>query len=119
MTINKKILIAVLIILILVGSFVLYKYTFYNGFGTKIPLKQEIMGEGNEQRPQENNVQNQGVEVIYDQGASGKGALTVCLDECGDGVCKKMDLNCKSGDLNCVCLETPKECPQDCPDISN
>ena len=41
--------------------------------------------------------------------------LSVCRDKCGDGICQKIDPNCtKEDQLNCICPETPKECPQDC-----
>jgi hypothetical protein len=43
------------------------------------------------------------------------GTFSVCSDKCGDGVCQKTDPNCgKNNNLNCTCLETPQECPQDC-----
>ncbi len=41
------------------------------------------------------------------------GGLTVCLDKCGDGICQKSDPDCKDS-MNCICPETPQECPQDC-----
>ena len=41
--------------------------------------------------------------------------LSVCLDECGNGICQKVDTNCeKDPSLNCICPETQAECPQDC-----
>jgi len=46
---------------------------------------------------------------------SGSGGLTICLDKCGDGICQTRDLDCDyNSSLNCVCPETPQECPQDC-----
>jgi len=48
-------------------------------------------------------------------GESGQGLLSVCMDKCGDDVCQKTDPNCgEGGNLNCVCPETPQDCPQDC-----
>ena len=43
------------------------------------------------------------------------GGLTVCLDQCGNGICEQSDPNCgKENSLNCICLESKQDCPQDC-----
>lgn len=45
---------------------------------------------------------------------NGGGLLMVCVDKCGDGICQKAETACEGGNLNCVCFETPVDCPQDC-----
>ena len=50
---------------------------------------------------------------IETKGTNNKGTITVCVDECGNGVCQKVNPYC-ADNLNCVCEETPQECPQDC-----
>lgn len=39
--------------------------------------------------------------------------IFVCADKCGDNICQTSDPGCKN-DLNCICLENQRECPQDC-----
>ena len=53
------------------------------------------------------------VKAVPDSENSG-GSLTVCLDKCGDGICQKTVSVCEGGNLNCVCVETQADCPQDC-----
>ena len=49
------------------------------------------------------------------EGGAGSGGLIICSDRCGDNVCQTEDPECPGeNSLNCVCLETPEECPQDC-----
>lgn len=43
-----------------------------------------------------------------------QGGLSICSDKCGDGICQKTDVKCEGGNLNCICTEDAKECPQDC-----
>ena len=43
----------------------------------------------------------------------GSGGLVACRDLCDDGICQKTDPQCKY-DLNCICAETPQDCPADC-----
>ncbi len=41
-------------------------------------------------------------------------SFTICSWQCGDGVCQKTQVAaCKNGE-NCVCLEAPENCPEDC-----
>lgn len=44
--------------------------------------------------------------------STGGGALNVCLNRCGDGICQELDSNC--GRNNCICQETYQYCPRDC-----
>lgn len=52
-----------------------------------------------------------GVQVENDGGAGG---MIICSDRCGDDVCHIQDSDCPEGNMNCICPETPEECPQDC-----
>jgi len=45
---------------------------------------------------------------------TGNGTFTVCLDNCGDGICQAEDQDCGKNGLNCICAENKQECPQDC-----
>ena len=55
----------------------------------------------------------QGSNVEID-GTGPQGGLTICVDQCGNGECQKIDPRCAAGDVNCICSESPAECPQDC-----
>ncbi len=96
--VNKKMLITVIILLIiLVIGFAVYKYLVNRGFKkVEIPVEQKQ-------------------EPYNTQSAHSKDTLTVCVEECGNGVCQKTGPDCKAGDLNCICPETHADCPQDCP----
>lgn len=41
-----------------------------------------------------------------------KGSLIICADKCGDGICQISNEDC--GEIDCICLETPQDCPKDC-----
>lgn len=41
-----------------------------------------------------------------------KGSLSICMDKCGDGICQISNEDC--GEIDCICLETPQDCPKDC-----
>ncbi len=89
---DKKVLLGIgaLVIILVAGGFALYYY---------YPT---IMGSDNP---------GQTVEPIgTDNGAS----FTVCAWECGDGVCQVKAPECEEGDINCACVETHEECPEDC-----
>jgi hypothetical protein len=53
-------------------------------------------------------------DAIQSEGENGGGTLTICLDECGNGTCQIEDTECAENGMNCVCAETPEDCPQDC-----
>ena len=52
--------------------------------------------------------------ITVESPAPSKGTFSICLDQCGDGICQAPPVACKEGDLSCVCAETQKTCPQDC-----
>lgn len=114
--IDKKILIISIaaIVLILLAGFLAFEYL------TKPENKIEnsIGGTGTEIQPDNQNsgeeVPKIGVNVggVQTEGGNQKG-LTICSDKCGDGVCQAADPECKK-DMNCICAETPQDCPQDC-----
>lgn len=112
----KKILIISIILLILVAvfSFSVYKYLVNNSLKAEIPVDQKINTGTNKipERKSEVQLQNEGIKA---QETNSGGTITVCLYKCGDGICQKEDISCEKNDLNCVCLENSQECPQDCP----
>jgi hypothetical protein len=121
--IDKKVLIVLIlvIVIILLIGFAIYKYTT----DSKIKV-QDFTGEAQtEQKSADNtnNKDNPAVTIpqiqiqangVQAQGGE-RGGLSVCVDECGDGVCQKADLSCdENNNLNCICPENPQECPKDC-----
>jgi len=116
--IDKKILIIALIIFVIVlGVGILV----YKNFKDNKPNIENSLGgantvnENEQNQTQENNNLPQIQAEIKTEGNTGIGSLTVCLDQCGNGVCQKSDTNCEKNDgSNCICAETPQECPQDC-----
>ena len=113
----KKIFIIIGVVLALAGGFLLYNYVSNNSTqpndfteqttDTNANLNQNPNGEANV-KLEENG--------ITAEGTGNQGFLTVCRDQCGDGICQINTNDCKDDDaLNCVCVETPQDCPRDCP----
>ena len=98
---NKKLLIAIIVILavVLVAGFFAYKYLN--------PADQPA-----EQSAEQPEIPQAQIEVGGTQ--KNGGGLSICLDKCGDNICQKSDPDCKANSLNCICPETVQECPQDC-----
>lgn len=107
--IDKKVLIisVVVIAVIILASYLLYQYMS----GSVATVKNSTDGAQTEQETPQVQIQADGIQV---QGDNNRGSLTICMDECGNGVCQKSDPKCDSGDMNCICPETHQECPQDC-----
>jgi hypothetical protein len=40
--------------------------------------------------------------------------IAICSYKCGDGVCQSKQPTCAPGSINCVCVETKADCPEDC-----
>ena len=96
-TMEKKILIiSIVIIIAALGAAGFFAYVQNSISGTDNAPQVQVQAEG-----------------AVTQSDNGAGMLLVCVDKCGDGVCQKSDPECKDN-LNCVCLETPQDCPQDC-----
>jgi len=93
---KQKITLIFIGIIILAGLLSLGVY-LYN---LKKPVE-PVKNSGNEQvqKKEEPRIENVGV-------------ITVCQYKCGDGICQKDDGVCN--DMNCICAETPKDCPEDC-----
>jgi len=112
--IDKKLLIiaAVFIILILIGSFFVYKYLI--AIDSDIKLNQESLEQQTpeNQEAKKDDTQMEGIQAEVNN--ENVGTLTICSDRCGDGVCQKEDLICENNNLNCICQETYQDCPQDC-----
>jgi hypothetical protein len=112
--IDKKILIILIIalVIILMAGFFVYRHLNFNetkvenstgGAQTEAPV------------PEQNQVEIQ-PESIQAEGNGGEPMLSICVDKCGDGTCQKEDPGCgePGGNLNCICLESLQDCPQDC-----
>ena len=120
--IDKKILLTLVILaaVILLVGFIIYKYSvgfranvqdYTGGANTQAPVTEQNLNQNNNSLPQVQ-IQAGGAQA---QGENGAGTISVCLYKCGDGICQKTDPNCgKDNNLNCICPETPQECPQDC-----
>lgn len=122
---NKKNLIVILVILaiILLACFFGFKYFNNQEINVQSYVDQEatIQPEQNlenspaPEQPVTNNNPPQ-VQIsppVVTEKKPVSGGLSVCVDECGNGVCQKTDPECKDN-MNCICSETPQECPQDC-----
>jgi len=116
---DKKVLIILVVALaiILLIGFVVYKYAV----GSIVKVQnltggaQTFQGPENTSGDQSEPAINVPQVQIQAQGGSGVGALSVCLDKCGDDICQKIDPNCnEDSNLNCICPENSQECPQDC-----
>ncbi len=125
---SKKTLIYVIVIVvaILLGGLVLYKYAVIKPF---VDVKNTAGGAQTEQTPEtilatpsaspQPKVNIQHIPTPTDTGETlgknGDNGFSVCANKCGDGICQKEDSGCdNANNLNCACPETPQECPQDC-----
>jgi len=104
--IDKKVLVivGVILIVVLIASFFIYQYS--KDLEKTVQLEKEeikIETPGVEITAPNENQQNQDQQ---------KGFLTVCADKCGDGICQPAG-TCNDK-LDCVCVENTTECPQDC-----
>jgi len=126
---NKFFLITIIVILAVVLAAGFFGFKYLNQI--KQVETQNSLGGANIENPAEQktnigaenqNSQTQTPQVQIQAGGiqteenSGGGSLSVCLDKCGDGICQKTDSECAktNSNLNCVCAETPQDCPQDC-----
>jgi hypothetical protein len=102
----------IVIVLILLAGFGIYQYIA----GSTANVQNSAGGAQTENNAVINTPQIQiqagGIEA---QGESDGGSLTICMDQCGNGVCQQTNTTC-SGDnnLNCICQENVQDCPQDC-----
>lgn len=117
--IDKKVLIFLIVVLIIIAviGFWALKYLLNE---SNINIENSIGGlntENQEPDSQNNNqgdlpdVQIEGVGV--DGTESVQQGFSVCLDQCGDGVCQPAGTTCPDN-LNCPCAETLEDCPSDC-----
>jgi len=110
--IDKKvlgILVIALLIILVIGLFA-YKYISNNSS----PEIQNTAG-GVQTNDQESPQVQIGPDDIQVQTGSSGGSLSVCLDECGNGICQQADNDCSMNDsMNCVCPESAQDCPNDC-----
>jgi len=119
--IDKKILTIVLVffvVILLIGVFI---YINLNNNKPNPNIENSLGGTntespaGNEQNTNPGNNQPQvEVKVEPDNSSNSIGTFTICVDECGNGVCQAYDPDCETEGLNCICSETHQDCPQDC-----
>lgn len=108
---NKKIILFIgFLALVLVGGFLAFTYRENREVATENQQEQE---EGEEQ-------ENTSLLPEFSEGVlesttpEDQGGLTVCVDQCGDGICQNAVPSCEENNLNCICLENTSDCPQDC-----
>ena len=108
--IDKKILIILMIVLIvvLIATFFIYKYSKEVKVTTE-NTEEQIAAPGENPAEQEKPPVIGSPEIEIQP----KPGLTICADQCGDGVCKPADNTCGNS-LNCACDEDKTSCPQDC-----
>jgi hypothetical protein len=115
---NKKILFilgAVLLAAAIIAMGAWYQFSYLPGQNA-MPQNQEQQ-ENPQENPQQNIENNNPANPLSDvevetQGGN-VGGLFVCSDKCGDGICQQeIEKDCKN--LNCTCVETKTDCPQDC-----
>jgi hypothetical protein len=108
---NKKFLIASIIVLavILVAGLLAYKY-----IGLAPKVENSLGGAEIESPAQEQTISTP--QTSTQSGTQNVGSLTICVDKCGDGACQVADTECGKNDnnLNCICPESPQDCPEDC-----
>ncbi|OGZ73415.1 MAG: hypothetical protein A2998_01310 [Candidatus Staskawiczbacteria bacterium RIFCSPLOWO2_01_FULL_37_25b] len=121
--IDKKILITSVIIFVIILSAAFLFYKYIGSVGTEI---ENTAGGSNtetqteRQSSDEENITDSAPQVEIQAepitGDSNSQGFSICLDECGDGICLETDPDCgkDKNNLTCICPETPQECPQDC-----
>ncbi len=115
--IDKKVL---LILIVVLAIIMLFGFAAYKYLSKPVAEVQNSAGgaEINEQVGQDSSSSSGGQnseapDAQIETGDRG-GGLIICADQCGNGVCQGQDLECPKNSLNCICPETPQECPQDC-----
>ena len=117
---RKMMLIAGTVLLLLAFTVAFYIYSSKtnsqnNLENSQTPTAQEQTMDAEFFQPDQQSQQNKKVPMVEIGGETiTSGGLSVCLDKCGDGTCQAQETICEGGNLNCVCIETPAECPQDC-----
>jgi len=112
---NKKFLIAIIVILAVVLAAGFFTYKYLNQI--KDTGTENFLGGANIENPADQTeipqaqIEADGIQV---EGSNAGGGLSICFDKCGDSICQKSDPDCRENSLNCICPETPQECPQDC-----
>jgi hypothetical protein len=103
---NKKTLLILVIafVVLFVAGFFIFQYT------DKIESVQgnPAGSQETESSPANNETGSEKIE----EATKPTGSLLICADKCGDGICQISNENC--GEIDCICLETPQDCPQDC-----
>lgn len=119
---DKKILTISVITLVIILALVFLAYKYIDSIGTQIEntaggASTETQIDQQSSNEQDAMISAPQIEIEADSvSGSNNGGLTICLDECGNGVCQAVDEECLDQDnnLNCVCAENFEDCPQDC-----
>lgn len=108
---DKKILIISIIILtaVLSAGFFVFKYSKEIKKSPQDSVLQENLEKEEQSEEEQPSIDTESLQIETEQ----QTGLFICADKCGDGVCQASDSECKNN-MNCVCLETKEECPQDC-----
>ena len=110
---NKNFLIIsiVVVVLLVIGGFLAYNYIFQKN-ETNLDF---IESKNTQNQTNNSNDANVGIDGIELKTSSEVNeGLIICSDKCGDGVCQNKNSMCEDGSLNCICIESPLDCPTDC-----
>lgn len=110
--IDKKILIILGIILIIVLLAIFFAFKYSKDVGETVQNEEEnIIIETPSSDQEQSPLSLEGVEVETQQ--EEQSGFSICVEQCGDGICQPVGTICKDS-LNCVCAETKEDCPSDC-----
>ena len=106
---NKKVwgIVVIMLMLILAVGFTGYNYYLSS---QQNEVFQNI-DQSNVSKPDTSDSNLQSIDATSDHG---QGTLTICKDECGNGICQSSPVQCPADDINCICIESITECPADC-----
>ncbi len=98
---NKKIIYLIILIVVVVILFI--------GFSN---YKNLFQRQNTVQNPENNTAGNKTeINTGNTEEEQNSGGLFICADRCGDDTCQS---EVCTNNMNCPCLETPEDCPQDC-----
>jgi len=110
--IDKKILIIVGVIAIIILIAIFFAFEYSKSVGETVQNEEEstTIGASNSDQIQ-SPVSLEGIQAETESGLQSD--FTICVQRCGDGICQPAGTICIDN-LNCVCAETKVDCPNDC-----